>query len=143
MVDDATIRLFDLRKSNRAQKTFYGHTGWVKNVELIGNSCFLSASFDGTIRKWDLNQGTPPYFSHRPPDYPSTLFNPNCILNNGIIARMRVTYNHSKMIISLRSGHTILIHSLDVDHLKSDFEGINLDAVCTKLKRSVDYSTFF
>ena len=52
VLDDTTVRLFDVRKTNEAVKTFFGHTSWVKNIEIINNDCFISSAFDGTIRKW-------------------------------------------------------------------------------------------
>jgi WD40 repeat protein len=129
--DDTTVKLFDLRKLS-CLKTFYGHrgkiiyfskaindlVGWVKNLELISGEptkSFLSASFDGTIRYWDLNKDYPPGGEHD---------DQNVVLSNKYIARMRLTPDASKMIVSLHSGQLVLIKNLELSK-KNELE-VNL-----------------
>jgi WD40 repeat protein len=53
--DDGTILVWDCRKLQpQPLKRLVGHIGWVKNAEPIDDRHLLSASFDGTVRLWDV-----------------------------------------------------------------------------------------
>jgi WD40 repeat protein len=105
-------------------KTFYGHRGWVKNIETLSTpNTILTASFDGTIRIWDLNKEYPPQQVniHNMED--------NVILQDKYIARMRITPDSNTLIVSLHSGQVVLIKNFDVTRAKSQLN-FNFRAAC-------------
>lgn len=121
--DDTTLKLFDLR-TRKCVKTMNGHTGWVKNIEVLKHSpgLLVSTSFDGTIRKWDLKQ-----------DYPVLLEDgiqvDNILLEDPHLARMKLTQDGKTMVVSMRNGYMALVHDLDVESLHSDLPS-GLSSVC-------------
>jgi WD40 repeat protein len=64
-MEDGLIKLFDLRShSTKAQSVsvFEGHQKWISQVKCNPQSenVFLSASYDGKVKMWDLRNATEP-----------------------------------------------------------------------------------
>ena len=125
--DDTTVLLWDLRcmggggdaPSRAMVDSFHGHKNWVKNIELLSSTHFLSSDLGGDIRLWDvrldgLRQNPRPFATD------------NAILSHRGLCRMTVVRDKSdaKLVVCLRDtstseaarrGSTIVIHGLNLE----------------------------
>ena len=114
--DDETIRIWDLRKlSNPPVAILRGHKGWVKNVEVDRKSNNLfSVAFNDGVRKWNLNRL----------DSYETDTSDNLLFDMAECVRLRLTYDASLMVISLRKDHLLFV---------SNFDGNTVDAIRNRM----------
>jgi WD40 repeat protein len=94
--DDCTIKMWDLRQ-RRCERTLEGHEQGLKNSCSYQQHQLLSASFDGTVRWWDLNSGES-----------------RIIQRDRHLVRMRLTPDGRDMIMSRRSRGLVVVHQLDL-----------------------------
>ncbi|XP_005096286.1 DDB1- and CUL4-associated factor 10 [Aplysia californica] len=110
--DDTTVRLWDMRSLKQEVRILKGHSSWVKNIEYDPSTGILVTSgFDGNVYSWNLDN-----YSE------SDCRRKRLLYINGIM-RTVLTPSADKMIISTKDGYFVIIHNLDLEHLKSDMEG--------------------
>lgn len=132
--DDRTLQLWDLRKCNKAVRIYQGHRGWIKNIEKFDENTILTSAFDGTVRRWNIEQPFQHGNGNNNNDNRTHVMSgetevievkSNVIFRDTCVARMRLATSpidhHSKtMIVSLSCGMVLLIKNLDLNTVGED-----------------------
>ncbi|CAG9857552.1 unnamed protein product [Phyllotreta striolata] len=107
--DDASIKIWDVRKVKHSMKTLHGHSNWIKNIEWSEKeNVMVTSAFDGSIYAWNLKS----------PNESNMMYD-KVFLMNGLM-RMKLTGDGTKMIISTTNGFIIIIHDLNLLTLATD-----------------------
>ncbi|XP_035783053.1 DDB1- and CUL4-associated factor 10 homolog [Anopheles albimanus] len=109
--DDQTVSLWDARYLHKPLSVFYGHDGWVKNIEISRHhNMLISSALDGTVIGWQMDGNM------------ERIYDSQRLCNIPGLVRCRMTPDETRIVLTTSGGYMIVIHNLDLLHLNSDLE---------------------
>lgn len=116
--DDKTVRLWDIRNMSANIAVLCGHKGWVKNVEFDRHSYQLfSIAFEDGVRVWDMNHLE---------KYSNNEGSSNLLFKHSNPTRLRISPDHSRMVMCLRMNHMVSISNFDGNRISEISDCLDL-----------------